>query len=320
MPKWNVYVTRMIPQPAIERLRQHCEVTVNPEDRVLTRAELLREVAGRDAVLCLLTDTIDAAVLDAAKGAKIFANYAVGYNNIDLQAASDRGILITNTPGVLTDTTAELAWALLFAVARRVVPADQFTRAGRFEGWGPMLFLGQDVTGKTLGIFGGGRIGSAFGKKAKGFEMKLLYCDVQRNPEFEAETGAEYVTKEKLLRESDFVSLHIPLLPETRHFIGAAELRLMKPTAILINTSRGPVIDEAALVDALRNRAIWGAGLDVFEAEPELAPGLAELDNVVILPHIASATIATRTQMGLMAAENILAALRGETPPNWVNR
>ncbi|TCL59252.1 lactate dehydrogenase-like 2-hydroxyacid dehydrogenase [Hydrogenispora ethanolica] len=320
MPKWNVYVTRMIPQPAIERLQQHCEVTVNSEDRVLTRAELLREVAGRDAVLCLLTDTIDVAVLDAAKGAKIFANYAVGYNNIDLQAASDRGILITNTPGVLTDTTAELAWALLFAVARRVVPADQFTRAGRFEGWGPMLFLGQDVTGKTLGIFGGGRIGSAFGKKAKGFEMKLLYCDVQRNPEFEAETGAEYVTKERLLRESDFVSLHIPLLPETRHFIGAAELRLMKPTAILINTSRGPVIDEAALVDALWNRTIWGAGLDVFEAEPELAPGLTELDNVVILPHIASATIATRTQMGLMAAENILAALRGETPPNWVNR
>lgn len=223
MTKWNVYVTRMLPQPAIDLLKTHCEVEINPEDRVLTKEELIAKVQGRDAVLCLLTDNINAEVLEAAKGAKIFANYAVGYNNIDVAAAEARGIMVSNTPGVLTDTTADLAWALLFATARRIVGADQYTRAGKFEGWGPMLFLGQDITGKTLGIYGSGRIGAAFGKKAKGFEMKIIYHDLVRNAQFEAETGATYVDRETLLKESDFLSLHVPLLPETKHLISEAE-------------------------------------------------------------------------------------------------
>ena len=317
--KWNVYVTRLLPDPAMDLLNQHCNVEVNPHNRVLTREELLANVKGRDAVLCLLTDEIDAEVLDAAQGAKIFANYAVGYNNVDVTAATERGIIITNTPGVLTDTTADLAWALLFAMARRVVEADNFLRAGKFKGWAPMLFLGQDVSGKTLGIIGCGRIGSAFGKRAKGFDMRILYCDVVRNEKFEQETGAAYVDEETLLKESDFISIHVALMPSTRHLIGENEFELMKETAILINTSRGPVVDETALVKALKEGKIWGAGLDVFEAEPELAPGLAELDNVVIVPHIASASIETRTKMGTMAVENILAVIDGKTPPNCVN-
>ena len=318
MTKWNVYVTRMLPQPAIDLLKTHCEVEINPEDRVLTNEELIAKVKGRDAVLCLLTDNINAEVLDAAQGAKIFANYAVGYNNIDVATAKAQGIMISNTPGVLTETTADLAWALLFATARRIVSADQYTRAGKFQGWSPMLFLGQDITGKTLGIYGGGRIGAAFGKKAKGFEMKIIYHDLVRNAQFEQETGATYVDRETILKESDFLSLHVPLLAETKHLISEAEFKMMKPTSILINTSRGPVIDEIALVKALREKEIWGAGLDVFEWEPELAPGLVELENVVIVPHIASASIETRTKMGVMAVENILAVMRGETPPNLV--
>lgn len=319
MAKWKVYVTRKIPQPAIDLLTSSCQVEVNEEERVLSKAELIAKVKGRDAVLCLLTDTIDAEVLDAAQGVKIFANYAVGYNNIDVEAATARKIWVSNTPGVLTDTTADLTWALIFAVARRIVEADRFTREGKFEGWGPMLFLGQDITGKTLGIFGCGRIGEAVGKRAQGFAMKLLYHDVARNFEFEKATGAAYVDKETLLKEADIITLHVPLLPETRHLIGARELSLMKPTAILINTSRGPVVDEKALVEALKAKQIYGAGLDVYEEEPKLSPGLAELDNVVILPHIGSASMETRTKMGLMAAENILAVMKGQIPPNHVN-
>lgn len=320
MSKPNVYVTRMLPQSAIDLLTEHCEVEINPDDRVLTREELIEKVKGRDAVLCLLTDTIDGEVFDAAgPQCKIFANYAVGFNNIDLKAATQRGVIITNTPGVLTDATADIAWALLFSTARRIVESDKYLRAGKFEGWGPMLFLGRDITGKTLGIIGAGRIGANFAKKSKGFDMKVLYSDLQPNPEFEAETGATFVDKETLLRESDFVSLHVPLLPETKHLIGEAELKLMKPTAILINTSRGPVVDEKALVNALKTGEIWGAGLDVFENEPTLEPGLADLDNVVIVPHIASATIETRTNMGLIAVRNILSVFAGETPPNCVN-
>ncbi|MBA2132967.1 D-glycerate dehydrogenase [Hydrogenispora sp. UU3] len=308
-----------MPQPALDLLSASCEVEVNEEDRVLTKAELISKVKGRDAVLCLLTDTIDAEVLDAAQGVKIFANYAVGYNNIDVEAATKRKIWVSNTPGVLTDTTADLAWALIFAVARRVVEADRFTREGKFKGWAPMLFLGQDVTGKTLGIIGGGRIGEAVGKRAQGFAMKVLYNDIVRNVEFEKATGATYVDKETLLKEADIISLHVPLLPETRHLIGAHELSLMKPTAILINTARGPVVDEDALVKALKAKQIYGAGLDVFEEEPKVHPGLLELDNVVLLPHIASASMETRTKMGLMAAENILAVMKGQVPPYHVN-
>jgi glyoxylate reductase len=316
----NVYVTRMLPQPAIDLLKEHCDVEINPDDRVLSREELLEKVKERDAVLCLLTDTINGEVFDAAgPQCKIFANYAVGYNNIDVAAATERGVIITNTPGVLTDATADIAWALLFATARRIVESDKYLRAGKFKGWGPMLFLGRDITGATLGVIGAGRIGANFAKKSKGFDMKILYTDVQPNADFEKETGAKFVDKETLLKESDFISVHVPLLPETHHLIGEAEFKMMKKTAVFINTSRGPVVDEKALVQALKDGEIWGAGLDVFEREPELEPGLADLDNVVIVPHIASATIDTRTNMGLIAVKNILAYFNGENPPQCVN-
>ncbi|MCM8789178.1 MAG: D-glycerate dehydrogenase, partial [Candidatus Omnitrophica bacterium] len=288
--------------------------------RVLSKNELISKVKGKDAVLCLLTDTIDDEVFQAASPAcKIFANYAVGYNNIDIIAATRRKIIITNTPGVLTDATADLAWALLFSVARRVVEADRFTREGKFRGWSPRLFLGMEITGKTLGVVGAGRIGSNFARKAKCFSMRILYYDTKKNYELEQDVGALFVNLETLLKESDFVSLHVPLLPETRHLIGERELALMKKTAILINTSRGPVVDEKALANALKEKKIWGAGLDVYENEPVIEPELTSLDNVVLLPHIASATTETRTKMAIMAAENILAFFRGEIPPNIVN-
>ncbi|MCM8815819.1 MAG: NAD(P)-binding domain-containing protein, partial [Candidatus Omnitrophica bacterium] len=250
---------------------------------------------------------------------EVISNLAVGYNNIDVEAATRRKIVITNTPGVLTDATADLAWALLFSVARRVVEADRFTRDGKFRGWLPDLFLGMEITGKTLGVVGAGRIGSNFARKAKCFSMRILYYDKKRNYQLEQDTRALFVDLETLLKESDFISLHVPLLPETRHLIGERELALMKKTAILINTSRGPVVDEKALANALKEKKIWGAGLDVYENEPVIEPELISLDNVVLLPHIASATFETRTKMGIMAAENILAFFRGEIPPNIVN-
>lgn len=317
---WKVYVTREIPRAGIELLQQHCEVVeVNPDDRSLTRDELLQHVQGKDGVLCLLSDRIDNEVFVAATEAKIFANYAVGYDNIDLEAATRQGIMVTNTPGVLTDATADLAWALLFAVARKIVVADRYVREGKFQGWGPLLFVGHDITGKTLGVIGTGRIGTAMALKSKGFQMRVLYAAPNKNQHLEDTIGAQRVDTKTLLQESDFVSLHVPLLPETRHLIGKDELRLMKPTAYLINTSRGPVVDEQALVQALKEGGIAGAGLDVYEEEPRLASGLTELDNVVLLPHLGSAAVETRTKMSVMAAENILAGLRGERPPNLVN-
>lgn len=319
MKRRNIYITRLLPQPAIDLLADQCDVSVNPEDRVLSHEELIDQVRERDAVLCLLTDTIDASVLEASPPAQIFANYAVGYDNIDIAAATRLGILISNTPGVLTEATADMAWALLFATARRIVEADRYTREGRFTGWGPLLFLGHDITGRTLGIIGAGRIGQSVARKAVGFDMKVLYTDIEPNSDFEKLTGASYADLETLLRESDFISIHVPLTPETKHLIGDRELSLMKETAILINTSRGPVVNEGALLEALKEHRIGGAGLDVYENEPQLEPGLAELENIVIAPHIASATVETRTRMALMAAENILAALRGDLPPNCVN-
>ncbi len=319
MASWNVYVTRRIPEAGLDLLRDAgIDFDMNPHDRVLTREELLEGVRGRDAVLCLLTDTIDAEILDAARGARVFANYAVGFNNVDVAAATERGILVTNTPGVLTDTTADMAWALMFAAGRRIVEADRFTRVGKFKGWGPMLFLGQDITGATLGIVGPGRIGTAVAQRAKGFDMRVLISGPNPSEEILSIADAQ-VSLDELLRESDFVSIHVPLVKDTYHLIGERELRLMKPTAYLINTARGPVVDEKALVAALRDGVIAGAGLDVFEDEPALAPGLVELENVVIAPHIASATNATRSKMATMAAGNLLAGLRGETPPNLVN-
>jgi len=320
MDKKKVFVTRQLPEASLERLREQFDVTVNPEDRVLTREELLQGVAGMDAVLCLLTDAIDAEVLDAAGSqCRIFANYAVGYNNIDVAAATKRGIIVTNTPDVLNDATADMAWTLLFSVSRRVVESDKFARTGSFKGWGPMLLLGRDITGKKLGIVGAGRIGYNFAKKARGFDMEILYTSTKPSEIMEKELGARYVDKNTLLSESDFISVHVPLTPETRHYIGEKELQSMKHTAVLINTSRGPVVDEKALVRALEKGWIWGAGLDVFENEPEIDPGLIGLDNVVIVPHIASATIETRTNMGLIAAGNIIKVLNGNKPDTCIN-
>ena len=318
---YDVYVTRMVPEANLERLRQLFDVEINAMDRPLTREELLAKVAGRDGIISFLTDRIDGELLDAAgPQLKIVANFAVGFNNLDVEAATRRGIVLTNTPGVLDDATATLTLALLLATVRRVVEADRYIRAGRWtSAWSPTFFVGQDVAGKALGIVGAGRIGRNVARKARAFDMRILYTKRHRDEDFERETGAVFMDKDRLLAEADFVSLHVPLLPETHHYIGARELSTMKPSAIKINASRGPVVDEKALVEALRNGTIWGAGLDVFEDEPALAPGLAELENVVIVPHIASATPATRTAMGDAAIDNLVAVLSGEPPPSCVN-
>ncbi len=320
MSKPNVYVTRMIPEACIARLREHFDVEVNPDDRALSYDELKQKVRGKDAIVSLLTDTIDGGLLDAAgPKCRIVANYAVGFNNFDLQAATERNVILTNTPGVLDDATATLTFTLLLATARRIAEADAYVRAGKWKGWAPMFFVGLDVDRRTLGIAGLGRIGKNVARKAAGFDMKIIYSDVQRDLAFEAAHNATYVDKATLLKESDFLTLHVPLLPETKHYIGAAELKQMKKTAVLINASRGPVVDEKALVEALKAKTIWGAGLDVFEDEPELAPGLAGLDNVVIVPHIASATAETRFMMGEIAVNNVIKVLTGQAPDTCVN-
>ncbi len=293
-------------------------VDVNPHDRAFSREEFLEAVRERDGLLCLLTEDIDDEVLDISPGLRGVAIYAVGYNNIDVDACTRWGIPVSNTPGVLTDTTADIAWALIFATARRVAEGDRFVRDGRFTGWGPLLMLGSDVTGSTLGIIGGGRIGTATARRAAAFSMPVVYTSRRRNATIEC-VGARYRPLDELLKESDFVSLHVPLTPDTTHLIGARELDLMKPTAYLVNTTRGPVVDEKALVQALRNGVIAGAGLDVFEQEPELEPGLADLENVVMLPHVGSGTVSTRVRMGNMAAANLIAMVNGEDPPNCVN-
>ena len=314
----KVYVTRMLPRPVMEELGRVCEYAVNEADRPVSRAELLSGVKGCDGVISMLNDAIDAEVMRAAgPQCRILANYAVGYNNIDLAEARRLGIAVTNTPGVLTDATADLAWALLFAAARRVPEGDRLVRHGSFN-WAPEFMLGADITGRTLGVIGAGRIGLNFARKARGFDMKVIYAGRHRSSEFEAETGGTFVTKEELLRTADFISLHVTLTPETRHLIGELELGMMKPTAILINASRGPVVDEKALVRALRERRILAAGLDVYENEPEVEPGLKELDNVVLTPHVGTATVGTRTEMGFMVVRNVAAALAGQEPPNLV--
>ena len=317
---FNVFVTRMIPEAGLEVLRQECDqVEVNPQDRPLAKPELIGAVRDRDGVLCLLTDTIDKDVLEAANASRVFSNYAVGFDNIDVAEATKRGIIVTNTPGVLTDATAELAWALLFSIARRTAEADRFTRRGKFRGWSPTLLLGSDITGKTLGIVGAGRIGTAMAMKSAGFGMKVLYTDPRPNPLLEQKLGARRVELHELLQASDFVSLHVTLTPETRHLIGKEELNRMKPAAYLINTSRGAAVDEQALVEALKAGELKGAGLDVYENEPELTPGLEALENVVLLPHLGSATEGTRSRMAVMAAGNLVAALQGKVPPHCIN-
>jgi glyoxylate reductase len=315
-----VFVTRELPGGAVERLRSAAEVEVWPDQEPPPREELLRQAARADALLTLLTDRVDAALLDVAPRLRIVSNMAVGYDNIDVAAATARGVLVANTPGVLTETTADFAFALLLAAARRVVEGDRLARSGGWSTWHPSFLLGHDVYGATLGIVGLGAIGRALARRARGFAMRLLYFDSQRRPELEAELDARFVPLDTLLRESDFVSLHVPLTIETRHLIGRRELGLMKPSAILINTSRGGVVDQQALCEALRSRGIAGAGLDVAEVEPVPAGDpLLHLDNLTLTPHVASASVATRARMADMAADAILCVLRGEKPANLVN-
>lgn len=315
----NVLVTRRIAEAGLDRLRSTCAtVDVGPEDRSMARSELLDAVRGRDGLLCLLSDRIDDEVLGAAgEGLRVVADYAVGYDNIDVQAATRRGVLVTHTPDVLTETTADLAWSLIMSAARRIVEGDRHFRTGKWRGWGPMQFLGHDVHGATLGIVGAGRIGTAVAKRSTGFGMKLLYAG-RRNHEDLDRMGGRRVELDTLLAEGDFVSLHVPGTEDNRHLISRRELGLMKPTSYLINTARGSVVDETALVEVLKEKRIAGAGLDVYENEPEPVPGLIELDNVVCIPHLGSATQATREKMAIMAADSILAVLRGERPPNVV--
>lgn len=319
----SIYVTRRIPQVGLAMLTDagH-ELTVSDKDGVLTREELLAALKAKpyDAVLCLLTDTIDGEVFDTVPTAKIFANYAVGFNNIDVEAAKSRGVVITNTPGALTDTVAEHTIALMLAITSRIAEGDRMVRAGHFHGWGPMMLLGLDLKGATLGLLGAGRIGARVAHIAHhGLGMRVVYNDVAQNAEFEKAVDATFLpSTEDVLKAADVVSIHVPLLPSTTHLLNAPRLRMMKKGAYLVNTSRGPVIDEVALVEALKEGVIRGAAIDVFEKEPALAPGLAELANVVVTPHIASATDAARDGMAVLAAENLIAVLAGGAPKNPV--
>jgi glyoxylate reductase len=309
----------MIPQDGIDLLKKTCDVEVNPEDRALTRAELLENVKGRDGVIGLLTDKIDGGFFEAAADIKGYANYAVGYDNIDVPEATRRGIPVSNTPDVLTDATADMAWALLFAIARRVPETEQVMRSGTWPGWGPLQFIGADITGKTLGIVGAGRIGTALALRSKGFSMRVLYTDVVSNAVIEQDLGAKRVEFEELLKESDFISIHVPLLPQTRHLFNADVFKKMKRTAFVINTARGPVIKETDLVEALKNKVIAGAALDVYEFEPKMVEGLAELKNAVTTPHTGSATPNARSAMALLAARNLLAMLEDKPGPTCLN-
>lgn len=321
----KILVTQKVPDPAYPLLEAIGEVDANREEGVIwSYEELLTRAPGHEYIYCLLTDTIDERFLKACASAtprtQMVANMAVGFNNIDVEAATRLDIAVSNTPGVLTDTTADLAFGLLMATARRIPEAERFLRAGRFSGWGPLLFCGAEVHGATLGLIGAGRIGKVMARRASGFAMNVLYYNRHRlSPEEEAEYHLTYLSLDELLQQADFVSIHTPYTPATHHLIGERELKLMKPDAILINTARGPIVDEKALVRALQNADIAGAGLDVFEREPLVEPELLTLENVVLLPHIASASLKTRTLMATMAAENLVAHARGQRPPNLLN-
>jgi len=318
MPK--ILVTRRIPQPALDLLQTAFdEVVLHPHDRNISKAEILAQIPDCDALLCMLTNPVDREVLDAGVRLKVVSNYAVGYNNIDVDYATQKHIAVCNTPGVLTETTADLTWSLIMAACRRLVEGDKMMREQRFPGWEPMLLLGVDIYGKTLGIIGLGRIGEAVARRAAGFNMRILYYEVT-GPRSDLTIIAEYVDLPTLFTEADIITLHTPLTTQTHHLIDESAFALMKPSAVVVNTARGPIIDETALVKALRERRIFAAGLDVYEHEPALAPGLADLPNVVLAPHIGSASIETRTRMALLAAQNAIAVIRGETPPASVNR
>lgn len=316
--KSKIFVTRMLPDLVMKKLNDNFIVNVNPEDKALSKEEIMRGTLDCDILLCLLSDIIDSDIISCNPKLKGIVNYAVGFNNIDVECATRLNIPVTNTPGVLTETTADMTWVLMLSVARRIVESDKFVREGKFKGWGPKLLLGADIYGKTLGIIGAGRIGIAVAKRTSGFNMKVLYSD--NNTHIEDTITAEKVDLETLLKNSDFVSLHVPMLPETKHLIGEKELKMMKKTAILINTSRGAVVDEKMLLRALEENWIAGAGLDVYEYEPRLIEGLIDCDNIVLAPHIASASVETRTNMGFIAVENAIAIWQGTIPPQIVNR
>ncbi len=316
----RIFLTRELPPESMKRLQQASDLQFNAEDRVLEKQEIIDGARDADGLLCLLTDTIDAEVMDALPQLKVIANFAVGFNNIDVDAATQRSIPVTNTPGVLTDSTADMALALMLASGRRVVEGDRMVRSQSWKGWGPLQLLGLDISGATLGIVGMGRIGQAVARRAAGFDMRVIYWSRSKlDAAVEQECNATYASLDDVLAESDFLSLHVALTNETTHLIGREELARLKPTARIINTARGPVIDEKALVDWLKANPHGGAGLDVYEREPQLEPELDSLENAVVAPHLGSATIGTRTKMGNMAVANCLAACRGERPPNLVN-
>ncbi|KPK64786.1 glyoxylate reductase [candidate division WOR_3 bacterium SM23_42] len=319
--KPKVLVTRVLPRPGMDLLKLHFDLDVNYEDQVIPREVLKEKIGNKEGLVCLLTDNIDAAIIARALRLKIIANYAVGFNNIDLVEASKRKIPVTNTPDVLTEATADLTFGLLISISRRIVEADHFLRAGTFKGWAPELLLGADVHEKTLGIIGLGRIGRAVVRRARGFDMRIIYYDNERLPvDAEKELGVQYCALTDLLREADYVSIHAPLSERTHHLLSTSEFELMKETAYVINAARGPIVDEKALVRAIKDKKIAGCALDVYENEPRVESELIRMNNVVLVPHIGSASVETRTKMALMVAENVIAVLvRKERPPNVVN-
>ncbi|ANQ53826.1 glyoxylate reductase [Thermosipho affectus] len=313
----KVFITYKIPEKGIKLLKEKFHVDVYEGKNFLTKGEMLERVKDADAVITQLRDPIDREFIDAGKKLKIIANYAVGYNNIDVEYAKEKGIFVTNTPDVLTEATADIAWALILAVARKIIPADKFVREGKFEGWKPHLFLGYEIYGKTLGIIGMGRIGKAVARRALGFGMNVIYHN-RKKVEDDYKYNAKYVDLETLLKESDFISINAPLTKETYHLLDSEKLSLLKPTAIIVNTARGPIVDEKVLYDLLKDGKIAGAGFDVYENEPKITKGLEKLNNVVLLPHIGSATFQTREKMAIMVAENVIDALEGRIPKNLV--
>ncbi len=318
--KQKVFVSGLIPQIAAEMLSKHFEVSMHNDLRLLTKQEIIDGLAGKDALLCLLSDSIDADVINSNPNLKIITNYGAGFNNIDVATATARRIPVTNTPKVSTNATADLTWGLILAIARRIVEGDKTTRAGKFTGWAPLYHLGVEVTGKTLGIIGMGNIGKAVAKRAKGFDMRIIYYTRTRlSPEIEKEMGLEYMPQEEVIKQADFLTFHQSYNPSMKHMIGAKEISSMKSTAFLINAARGPLIDEAALLVALKNKTIAGAALDVYEFEPKVTAGLEKLDNVVLAPHLGNATIETRNAMAEIAANNIIAVLTGGKPLTCVN-
>jgi glyoxylate reductase len=315
----NILITRSIPEEGLTSLKDRVNIDQWENDEPIPREELLKRLKGKDGVICLLNEKMDREAIDSGENLKVISNYAVGYDNIDVEYATKKGIIVLNTPGVLTDATADLAFALFLSSARRIGESERYVRDGKFTTWGPKLMLGKDIWGSTLGVIGAGKIGSAVLRRGKGFNMELLYYSRTRDQVLEEETGASFVSLEELLKRSDFISLNCPLTEETRHLISRKELQMMKRDSVLINTARGPVVDEKELYKALKDGEISYAGLDVYEKEPEIYSPLLEMENVVLVPHIGSSTVTTRTKMAALAAEGTIKVLEGEKPSNVVN-